>query len=157
MWRAHRVQVCRYRQKEGGVGETWLSPSWRQLPSQKFPLYSLSFRSACLCRRSSCNAHAIVLPGAIAKGILAGTRLQGGGRGPPDVSRSRSLWGWHTRPLRHGPGRPMSLPVLGHKRGYYAIALDNRRERPCGCGDTGAATGRPDMAPPPPLLLSPPQ
>ena len=30
--------------KRGGVGETWMSPSWRQLSSQKFPLYSLSLR-----------------------------------------------------------------------------------------------------------------
>ena len=27
-----------------GAGETWTSPSWRQLSSQKFLLYSLSLR-----------------------------------------------------------------------------------------------------------------
>ena len=30
--------------ERGGVGETWMSPSWRQLSSQNFPLYSLSLR-----------------------------------------------------------------------------------------------------------------
>ena len=28
----------------GGARETWMSPPWRQLSSQKFPLYSLSLR-----------------------------------------------------------------------------------------------------------------
>ena len=36
------VQVLGYHHR--GVGETWMSPSWRQLSSQKFPLYSLSLR-----------------------------------------------------------------------------------------------------------------
>ena len=44
-----------------GVGETWVLRSGRQLSSQKFVL--TPSLSACWCRRSSGNTHAIVLLG----------------------------------------------------------------------------------------------
>ena len=62
MCRACAVCKCVVIGEKRGVGETWLSPSWRLPSSQELPLYSLSL-SACWCRRSSCSTHAIVLPG----------------------------------------------------------------------------------------------
>ena len=38
-----------------------MSPPCRRLSSQNFPMHFLSL--ACWCWRSSCNIHAIVLPG----------------------------------------------------------------------------------------------
>ena len=58
---------------------------------------------------------------AAAGGVLAHTTFRVSGWGPPDVSRRRPLWGWNTPRVHHGPGRPTSLPTLGHKRGYYAV------------------------------------
>ena len=94
--------------------------------------------------------------GTVATGVLAGAKLRGTSGSSPDVPRRGPLWGWHAPRLCHGPGGPPTLPGLSYKRGHYAIALDNGPKRPRRCGDTGAAGGRPDMAPPPPLLLSPP-
>ena len=48
---------------------------------------------------------------------------------------------------------------LGGRRLSPASAINvvtTPPECPCGCGDAGAARGRPDMAPPPPFLLLPP-
>ena len=49
-----------------------------------------------------------------------------------------------------------TLPGLNHKCCHYAVAVDNGPTRPRRSGDAGAARGRPDMAPPPPLVVNPP-
>ena len=94
--------------------------------------------------------------GTAARGILAGVGLGSGSGGPPHVPSGRPLWGWHPPPLRSSPGGRAPLPGVRHQRGYHAVALDNGPQRPCGCGDAGAAGGGPHMAPPAPYSFLPP-
>ena len=44
MYSVRAVRKCVDIGRKRGVGETWRSPSWRQLSSQKLPLHSLSPR-----------------------------------------------------------------------------------------------------------------
>ena len=54
------------------------------------------------------------------------------------------------------PGGLPPLPGLGHQCGHHAVALDHGPQRPRRRSDAGATGGGPHMAPPLPLLLSPP-
>ena len=53
-------------------------------------------------------------------------------------------------------GGSAPLPRVRHQCGYHAVALDHGPQRPCGCGDEGAAGGGPHMAPQAPILIYPP-